>query len=152
MQTTLKQTAHLDALCSGNYWKEANLFYPWPVDDLYVVWRAVLPFLSPAIERANGIFTEDDIFNLLLEGQMQLFVGGKAAIVTEIWKFPRLKVCRVVLAGGDLEEIRRKQPAFEAWAKARGCSRIEIDGRDGWARALVGYQKVRVVLQKELRP
>ena len=87
---------------------------------------------------------------MLVEGEMQLIAGENAAIVTQIIRYPRLKTCLVVLAGGDLEEIKRKQPEFEVWAKTLGCSRVEIDGRDGWARALDGYHKARVVLQKEL--
>lgn len=39
---------------------------------------------------------------------------------------------------------------FERLAKANGCSRIECEGRLGWARALPGYRPVRIVLEKVL--
>lgn len=39
---------------------------------------------------------------------------------------------------------------FERLAKANGVSRIEVEGRLGWARALPGYKQMRVIMGKQL--
>ena len=71
-------------------------------------------------------------------------------MVTEIIPFPRNRVLRVWLAGGELDELQRYQPALENYARSEGCSRIEIDGRKGWERALDGYKAERVILTKDI--
>jgi hypothetical protein len=39
---------------------------------------------------------------------------------------------------------------IEKYAKAEGCKALRIFGREGWLRALDGYQKRAIVIDKEL--
>ena len=53
---------------------------------------------------------------------------------------------RIGLAGGDIYELLE----FEIYARAEGFERLEIMGRPGWERVLEGYEKVAVLMRKEL--
>jgi hypothetical protein len=63
-----------------------------------------------------------------------------------------MRVCRIWLAGGDMAELTTEMlPQVEAWAKANGCTRMEIVGRKGWKRVLPEYSEPpQTVLQKNI--
>jgi hypothetical protein len=56
----------------------------------------------------------------------------------------------VFLAGDGLGICRSGIGLIEAWARARGCAGVEIEGRAGWQRVLPGYARDDVILRKEL--
>lgn len=92
-----------------------------------------------------------DVARAIASEQAQLWRGRKSEIVTEIRQYPKAKVCRIWLAGGDMNELVNEMlPDVEAWAKARGCGRVEICGRKGWKRVLKGYREPYAVLTKEI--
>ena len=82
----------------------------------------------------------------------QAWCGDRSTIVTEILDFPLMRVCRIWLAGGDMAELTTEMlPQVEAWAKANGCTRMEIVGRKGWKRVLPEYSEPpQTVLQKNI--
>ena len=87
----------------------------------------------------------------ILDGKAQLWCGRASVIVTELIAYPRLKACRIWLAGGDMAELTKEMlPDVEAWASAEGCTRMEVVGRKGWARVLSDYREPSVVLEKEI--
>lgn len=113
-------------------------------------WRRCGPWLAAALEHARGSHTLDDVRAMVETGQARFWAGGRAAMVTEIHDYPRLRALHFWLAGGDLAELRDVlRPMAENWAKARGCTRATIAGRRGWARAL-GYQEIATLCAKEL--
>lgn len=83
-------------------------------------------------------------------GGAQLWPGDRSAGVTEIVDYPRATVLRLWLAGGDLDELREMHDAACEWGKAQGCDMVQILGREGWARALDGYEKVYTVMGRKL--
>lgn len=94
-----------------------------------------------------------DVLRMVEEGHAQLWPCEKSAAVTEIVAYPRYRAVRIWLAGGDLEELRRLEGLICLWAYTQhGCTRSEIVGRAGWEKALEGYDKVAVVLRKEIAP
>lgn len=90
------------------------------------------------------------MFAAIAEGAAQFWPGERSAGVTEIVDYPRATVLRIWLAGGDLDELREMHDAACDWGKTQGCHMVQILGRDGWARALDGYEKVHVVMGKKL--
>lgn len=106
------------------------------------------------VERAvayQDTHTLSDVARAIIDGHAQHWRGQKSEIVTEIKLFPQMKVCRIWLAGGDMDELVNVMlPDVEAWAKENGCARVEIAGRKGWKRALPDYREPYAVLQKEL--
>lgn len=106
------------------------------------------------VERAvayQDTHTLGDVAREIIDGKAQHWRGEKSEIVTEIKSFPLMKVCRIWLAGGDMDELVNVMlPDVEAWAKDNGCARVEIVGRKGWKRALPEYREPYAVLHKEL--
>ena len=102
--------------------------------------------LEPALERCGG--TLDDVQAALDSGHAQLWELGDSAVVTQVCDGGR--TLRVWLAGGNLDKLRRGLPVLDEVAREFGCSRIEIEGRKGWARVLTGYRVDRVFLVKEV--
>lgn len=110
-------------------------------------------FIEPALEYTQGTHTYADVVRDLDNGQFQLWDTDRAAIVTEILRYPRHRVCHVFLAGGQLSEIERIAPIIEVWAKAQGCAKMSLAGRAGWTRSFLrdrGYRPAWTVMNKEL--
>lgn len=121
------------------------------------VWPFARPFVERALAEGGGHFLADDVLAALERSEMQLWTLWRegriaGALVTEIVRWPRRSVCRLVLAGAE-DGLRGEwlpwRKTIEAWARAHGCAAIEIYGRPGWARLLPGARK-RVVLEWDL--
>lgn len=106
--------------------------------------------ISPAIDRV-GTHTLGDVAKAIVDGKAQHWKGRRSEIVTEIQVFPTMKICRIWLAGGEIKELVGEMlPSVEAWAKSKGCDRIQILGRKGWVRVLKDYSEPYSVLEKEI--
>jgi len=93
----------------------------------------------------------EDVQDAVASGKAQLWCGERSALVTELVVYPRKKVCRIWMAGGELGELHHEMlPAVEEWAKAKGCAAVEIIGRRGWDRVLDDYRQPHTVLMKEI--
>lgn len=112
-------------------------------------WRRCRPYIEDALEYASGSHTIDDVAVAIAENKAQFFPLSRSAIVTEIVDYPKKTMCRIWLAGGDLEELTQAEVALSAWAKTQGCDGIEIIGRRGWSRTLKDYRESAVVLMKD---
>ena len=110
-------------------------------------WEHAKPLLEPALD---GTYTIDDVKREIDANRAELWWLGSAAVVTQIMQYPAKRCLRVWLAGGDLDTIKRAAPALDDIARELGCSRIEIEGRKGWERALDGYDTQRLVLSKDV--
>lgn len=111
------------------------------------------PFLEPALEYTQGTHTYADVVRDLDNGLLQLWDTDRAAVVTEIIRYPRYVTCHVFLAGGELSEIERMAPIIEDWAKAQGCAKMTLAGRAGWTKSFLrdrGYRTAWTVMSKEL--
>lgn len=109
-----------------------------PNPTLFSEWTAVRAHLLPAIERTHGTHTEDDIIVGLLCGnppQFQLWRNDKAAIVTEIITYPRLKVVNFFLIGGELQAALALESQVIDFALEKDIHRLTGGGRTGWGRA-----------------
>jgi hypothetical protein len=62
-----------------------------------------------------------------------------------------MNACRIWLAAGDKKElVGQVLSDIETWAKAHGCSKIELVGRKGWLRVLQDFEQPHHVLEKRL--
>jgi hypothetical protein len=114
-------------------------------------WRRCRRYIEDALEYAGGSHTIEDVWQSIQEGKAQFFPLDKSAIVTEIVDYPQKAVCRIWLAGGDLDELMQAEVALSAWAKTQGCDGMEIIGRRGWSRQLKDYRQSAVVLMKDFK-
>lgn len=109
------------------------------------------PWLQAALDRDIGTHTLDDVWQLLVTGPVQLWPTPNAAMVTMIEQYPRRKLLRGWLSGGDLEEIQAHEPVIRAFAEREGCDGVMISGRRGWAKAFDGYREVASMMVRDLK-
>ena len=119
------------------------------VDDF---WSESLPWIESALKHGHGEFEADDIHDALVNKDMQLWVIYEKpknnivlVVVTQILDYPRMKVCRIVVLGGESHLLwETKLFILEEWAKEQGCKRIEAYCRDGLQKKLekLGYKKL----------
>lgn len=113
-------------------------------------WKRCKPYIIAALEYANHSHGIDDVYRAVSIGNAQFHPLENSAIVTEIVDYPKKSVCRIWLAGGDLDELIQAEKHIAVWAKSIGCHGLEIVGRKGWERKLTDYRSNSVVLVKEL--
>jgi len=115
-------------------------------------WDFARPYLESALEYNPGTHTIEDVRDAILRQQMLLICGKKCAMVYEVIAYPRLKILHGFLCGGDLTELKSFDPYLVELAKALGCERISIAGRQGWVRALkdLNYKTAYTVVGKEV--
>ena len=113
-------------------------------------WERCKPYIIGALEYANHSHGIDDVKRAIDIGNAQFHPLENSAIVTEIVDYPKKSVCRIWLAGGDLDELIHAERHIARWAKQIGCHAMEIIGRKGWQRKLDNYRTNSVVLVREL--
>ena len=65
--------------------------------------------------------------------------------VTELRNYPRQRRCRYLLLAGDgFDRWQHLQQDIEDWARANGCTAMEMCGRRGWERKLRGWRATHV--------
>lgn len=117
--------------------------------------KRILDRFDQALEQAGNTHRfNDDIVPLLLDGRAQYWQHGEAAIITEIYRFPRLAQLNYWLIAGKLKDALQLVPEIEAWAIAQGATRAVGLGRKAWTPtvARLGFEPVGVAFRKELRP
>lgn len=98
----------------------------------------------------DGTHTIEDVRAEIENGTAQFWPMPKSAAVTLVQDYPRGRVLRVWLAGGDLEDLRKHLVVLDNYGREQGCCAIELEGRKGWERVLPGYRATRVVMRKEI--
>ena len=94
-----------------------------------VAWTRCRSWLAPAIEDA----TEGEVLAELDAGRAQLWIGERAAMLTQLVSAEE-PYLHVWLGGGELEDLLGMAAGVEAWARAQGARAVRINGRRGWTR------------------
>jgi hypothetical protein len=125
-----------------------------PREDINYVWEQVEPLIERALDDS---YTSRDVLDGIIKNSFQLFISWEndkveCAVVTEVADYPRKRILRYVLAGGDnlenwLEPIQEK---IEEFATNNYCQAIEVAGRKGWLRKLKGFEQKIYIMSKEL--
>jgi len=126
--------------------------------DINNWWSAAEPYITDALEYGVGEFTTEDIKSGCKATEMQLWViiddTIKGAFVTRLMNYPQYKVLLIlVLAGGDGDKYKKEVDALlMAFAKDKGCKRLEFFGRKGWGKYLkdLNYKENAVMFTKEI--
>lgn len=125
-----------------------------PASKLETFW----PFLGPHVDRArrenHAPVALEQIKAKIAVRDMQLWglrrgAQTVGAVVTEIYG----ETCAVpYVAGVGMAEWLDLISVIEQWARENGCTRLEGNGRDGWARALkrYGWRVVSTTVAKDL--
>ena len=120
-------------------------------DRMGAQWERCHKWISDALKYSGVTHSIEDVYLACAVGEAQLHPLEKSCIITEVVDYPSLTVCRIWLAGGDLDELVEAEKSIAVWAKAQGCDAMEINGRKGWQRQLKDYTATSVVLTKDLR-
>ena len=109
------------------------------------------PWIEAALDYSR---THDfgDIVKACFAGEMQLWAGPDACLVTQIVTFPKRKVLHVFVAGGEMEAVLRRSDDVVEWGKAQGCQDLTLTGRMGWQRVLKqrGYGSAFITMERKL--
>ena len=130
-----------------------SIIAPEPTQDtpLRREWERCRGWLEAAAEGSlRGIAVAE---RAVFEGRAQLHPGKRCAIVTELDEpAPGMRVVSVWLAGGEMDEIRAMIPGLMAQFRLQGCSKVLVEGRRGWERALKvdGFSLRSVTLEADL--
>jgi hypothetical protein len=122
------------------------------------VWHAVESLISEACEYNNGRYAAEDYKEMLLSGDMQLWLAIDGGIInglaiTMLVPFPRKKCCVIdICTGSGLEGWVHFTALIEEWAVSNGCHQMFNHARPGMERLLKsqGYRKTHVILEKDL--
>ncbi len=113
--------------------------------DVDYVWDDVQPLIDKALIHSEGELLSEDIFKLIKKEMQVLWVGIKdkelfCAGVTEIIKYPRKKVLRIITfatkSGHDYEHWKDFIEVLEAFGAKQGCASVEAWTRKGLAKKL----------------
>jgi hypothetical protein len=99
---------------------------------------------------AMGLYDLDGVRAMVERGDAQIWPTENGCMITTIETYPKAKVLRGWLAGGNLEEIQKSEPNIAKWAKHQGCDLVMISGRRGWLKAFSGYSESCTSLFKRL--
>jgi hypothetical protein len=130
-----------------------------PVGSVAGVLPALLPHLQTSAQWTRGRATIDDILQMVLSGQMQLWAAHNERqifghVITEIKSYPRCKMLTIqycAMEPGMLEQVEDEMQSVAArFAKDAGCAGVEFVGRPGWRDTAkkYGYEVQSVMYQK----
>ena len=109
-------------------------------------------YLAPVFKKFDT-YNWSDVVENVRKGRWFLLALPNSALLIEFLQYPRKRVLYVLAAGGNLEEILKKENDVISIAKARDCNSIEVRGRLGFekiAKKYKGCQKQYTVISKEL--
>ena len=108
------------------------------------------PHIEAALAHCGNTHSPEHVFSMLQAGAAKLYVGDKAAVVTQDLEMPNGVQLHYWLAAGELEELKQMETQITDAARKRGIKRVSLIGRSGWLKALPGYHDAGRILVKEI--
>lgn len=105
--------------------------------------RNFLNELNQMLEDQGGLYTFNDVMELISQGKFQSFAEGNTWLVTQVHVFPRKKVLDIVFVVGDLKDLPALEKQMLAFKESIGADHMSATGRLGWNRnTLPGWKAV----------
>ena len=125
-------------------------------ENIPLVWPLIGPRLQNAIDKFD--FAEFDlpyVFDLLVKGQAQLWLGGNGEMIaiTRIGNYPKVKRLIIdFIEGVNFMDYEEHMEYIEHWAISMGATQAEAELRPGLEREARnhGWKKRRVKMFKHL--
>lgn len=105
--------------------------------------------LQRAIARSLGVVSVDDVLERIDQHRLTLWKAANSVAVSEVNRLPQKTVVNIVLAAGELSDMRELAARIEDYAKSIGADMVTIVGRRGWGRVL-GYNETAALMSKRL--
>ena len=117
-----------------------------PKKDFIPCFSAIHEYIEKSAKYTYGRFNADDIKQLILTTNKQLWVAYKGVqiygfVVTEIVTYPQMKTLMMHFTGGThLSKWKDNMlKTLQAFAKEMDCKVIESYGRKGWGKVFEQY-------------
>ena len=122
-------------------------------------WFILAPMLERALEQTYGEYSLEDVAIHVANGDWQLWTAVEhalpvATMVTELIKYPQIKICRwVLLSGEGFKQWKSLLFQIEDWALMQGCTAFEAFARPGMEKLArsMGFREQYRVIVKDLR-
>lgn len=99
----------------------------------------------------GGLYTFDDLLDLIDRGEMQSFSTGESWAVTQICDFPRKRAVSIEFAVGDIDELKELEKQIDEFAKRHNIDLVMANGRLGFDHVKTnGWKKVSSTYVKDL--
>lgn len=98
----------------------------------------------------SEVYTLADIEELLQVDGWELWEYDDCVVLTCLEQHAIGMCVEIVLAGGELEALKRAEAEIADYARSLGCKMLYINGRPGWQRALDGYTVHTVTMRRPL--
>lgn len=125
-------------------------------DHIDIVWPDVAPILQKALDRADNRYLITDIYQAVVDKDMQLWVtfnhaGIVAAGITQIIQYPQKKILALPFVGGEEmpKWIDSVMHDIELFAREKGCDGIDLLGRPGWKK-FINFNQYYIAMTKPL--
>lgn len=129
-----------------------------PPEDIDSVWEPIKHLLDPAVERSNGRWEMEALYNSLKDFNQHLWLifdeFGRihAAAVTQMVTYPAKSMMVIEFIGGKGVKywVDDFVTLVEKWAKDNGCKGVEATARFGFWKWLEShkYEKAYTVFEK----
>lgn len=116
-------------------------------------WDDVRPLIQKALDADEADMTAEDVVQMILDGEAQLWGDKKNGVVTTIQFHEGRKLMMLWLCWGDINGVVDLHQGMEVWAKIRECAAMAcIPFRPAWRRVLapLGYEPVGYWLEREI--
>ena len=100
------------------------------------------PWLDASLASFGRTHGKEHVWRRIAEGRAKLWPAEHAVIVTEVNHHPiGYRSLNIWLQGGELPALLPMHPEVERFALEHKCARLTGSGREGWLRALDGWEK-----------
>jgi hypothetical protein len=115
------------------------------------VWPRLESWVLKSCVRGGGKFLPIDYLQAIIEREMQLWVAGncEAFAITEIIKYPRKKILRINMGGGNYKRYFKE--FIETASHGCGCDGAEAVTREGYLPLFkaIGWKKTQIFVEQE---
>ena len=122
-----------------------------PSNEVLNVWSDVFHYLKRC---DTEVSTAEDLSTLVLEGRRTLILVMEnerlmgACIAKEVNGFAKKVV--ITTLGGDGANWNKAIEDFSRQIKAKGYTRLEVQGRRGWIKSLNNFDELHTTIGKDL--
>jgi hypothetical protein len=113
-------------------------------------WHDNFQRVQEACRRSGGTHDAADVLRQLNEDNTTFWQASPTSFfIGEVITYPRKRVFRCWLAGGQRDEVLYFGEHYKPLARAAGCREVELWGRPGWERVFPTWRKTAVVLRTD---
>ncbi len=127
------------------------------IDQVDRVWDACIPLLQKAIDRSEGYYDIDDLYQIVKKGQQDLWVMFDKEILlagtTKIVHYPNKSVLEIPFVAtkdnDSVDDFRSMMTQIEGWAKEQGAEATAFAARIGWKKLFPDFELKHTLMMKD---